>query len=142
MKKLYVSVPMKGRTAAAIINSIDKMHQIAEIIFGEKLEIVNPYPEIGPDVNDSDIKSWPVYYLGNQIKRLAKADYIIGVSYEPYFKGCCVERDIANDYNIPGYYLNLQQCEFLKDAFEVSDKVFYAPVKGISVDVEEEREDD
>lgn len=41
MKKLFVSVPMKGRTEEEIKASIQKMKKIAEIYEGEELELID-----------------------------------------------------------------------------------------------------
>lgn len=41
MKKLFVSVPMKGRTEEEIKASIQKMKKIAEICEGEDLELID-----------------------------------------------------------------------------------------------------
>ena len=43
MKKLFVSVPMKGRTEKEIKESIQKMKKIAEIYEGEELELIDSY---------------------------------------------------------------------------------------------------
>ena len=45
MKKLFVSVPMKGRTEEEIKASIQKMKKIAEIYEGEELELIDSYIE-------------------------------------------------------------------------------------------------
>ena len=43
IKKLFVSVPMKGRIEEEIKYSIAKMHRIAEAYEGEKLELINSW---------------------------------------------------------------------------------------------------
>lgn len=43
MKKLFVSVPMKGRTETEIKASIQKMKKIAEVYEGEELELIDSY---------------------------------------------------------------------------------------------------
>lgn len=48
MKKLFVSVPMKGRTEKEIKVSIQKMKKIAEIYEGEELELIDSYIEDNP----------------------------------------------------------------------------------------------
>ena len=48
MKKLFVSVPMKGRTEEEIKASIQKMKKIAEIYEGEELELIDSYIEDNP----------------------------------------------------------------------------------------------
>ena len=48
MKKLFVSVPMKGRKEENIKRDIEKMHKIAEAVFGEELELLDSYIEENP----------------------------------------------------------------------------------------------
>ena len=49
MKKLFVSVPTKGRTEEEIKSSIQKMKKIAQICEGEELELIDSYIEDNPD---------------------------------------------------------------------------------------------
>ena len=76
MKKLFVSVPMKGRTEEEIKASIQKMKKIAEVYEGEELELIDSYIEDNPPQN----KNQAVWYLGESIKKLAQADVFIGIS--------------------------------------------------------------
>ena len=48
MKKLFVSVPMKGRTEEEIKASIQKMKKIAEIYEGEELKLIDSYTKSTP----------------------------------------------------------------------------------------------
>ena len=68
MKKLFVSVPMKGRTETEIRESIEKMKKIAEIYEGEELEMIDTYiNEVPQNVNQS------IWCLGESIKMLSEA---------------------------------------------------------------------
>ena len=103
MKKLFISVPMKGRTDEAIRNSMEKMHKIAELTFGEELEVLETHipPEAPDGVNPS------IWCLGRSIQKLAEADYFIGIGYTDYYHGC---RSEVDPY----------ECEFLRDAVEIA----------------------
>lgn len=57
MKKLFVSVPMKGRTEEEIKASIQKMKKIAEIYEGEELELIDSYIEDNPPKNSKEAMS-------------------------------------------------------------------------------------
>ena len=48
MKKLFISVPMKGRTEENIRKSLEKMHKLAEIVFDEKLEVLKKNSNVKP----------------------------------------------------------------------------------------------
>ena len=113
MKKLFISVPMKGRTDEAIKNSMEKMHKIAELIFGEELEVLQTH--MPPEAPDGTNQS--VWCLGRSIQKLAEADYFIGVRDRyGYFRGCDIEEDVAMSYNIKRFMIDMYGCDFLKDA--------------------------
>ena len=56
MKKLFVSVPMKGRTEEEIKASIQKMKKIAEIYEGEELELIDSYIEDNPPKDSKEYR--------------------------------------------------------------------------------------
>lgn len=100
MKKLFISVPMRGRTEENIRASIEKMHKMAEIIFGEELEVIPSYIEDHPPKNSNEA----VWYLGKSIQLMSEADYFIGTySYlgGTVYPGCEIESSVASNYKIP-----------------------------------------
>lgn len=96
MKKLFVSVPMKGRTEEEIKASIQKMKKIAEIYEGEELELIDSYIEDNPPKDSKEA----VWYLGESLKKLAQADVFIGICESYDWNGCCIERETAEKYGI------------------------------------------
>lgn len=102
MKKLFISCPMKGRTEENIRKSMEKMHKIAEIVFDQELEVIPSYIEHNPPENSKEA----VWYLGESIKKMAEADYFIGIGYT-YYKGCNIETEAARRYHIPSYHINM-----------------------------------
>lgn len=113
MKKLFISCPMKGRTEENIKKSMERMHKFAEIIFDQELEVIPSYIEHTPPENNNQA----VWYLGESIKKLAEADFFIGVEYTDFFKGCEIEARVAREYGIRSTYVNIR--EFMPDAVEV-----------------------
>jgi hypothetical protein len=101
MKKLFASVPMKGRTDEEISESIMKMLRIAEAYEGEKLELINSWVDEDPpaDCNRS------VWYLGKSIEKLAEADIFIGIEDSIHYPGCVIEKQIAANYGIKSYII-------------------------------------
>ena len=99
MKKLFVSVPMKGRTEGEIKKSIQKMKKIAEIYEGEELELIDSYIEDNPPKDSKEA----VWYLGESLKKLAQADVFIGIDDSWDWNGCQIERDVAQRYGIKMY---------------------------------------
>ena len=117
MKKLFISCPMKGRTEENIRKSMKKMHEIAEIYFDEKLEVIPTYIEDNPPKNNNQA----IWYLGKSIQLLAKADFFIGIDYSnEYFKGCSIERHVADSYGIRSVLVNMY--ELMPDAAEIQKK--------------------
>lgn len=99
MKKLFVSVPMKGRTEEEIKASIQKMKKIAEIYEGEELELIDSYIEDNPPKNSKEA----IWYLIESIKKLAQADVFIGICESFDWNGCQIERETAEKYGIKAY---------------------------------------
>lgn len=99
MKKLFVSVPMKGRTEEEIKASIQKMKKIAEIYEGEELELIGSYIEDNPPKDSKEA----VWYLGEGLKKLAQADVFIGIDEAYDWNDCYIERDTAQRYGIKTY---------------------------------------
>ena len=94
MKKLYISVPMKGRTDEQIRESINKMWKMTEIMLGEECQVLPTYNKENREV--------PRFVaLGRSIAWLGDADYVV-YCYPFYgFAGVESEVDIANNYDIP-----------------------------------------
>ena len=99
MKKLFVRVPMKGRTEEEIRKTIDKMKKIAEIFEGEELELIDSYIEDNPPKDNNQA----IWFLGESLKKLAQADVFIGISDSWDWNGCQIESDVASRYGIKKY---------------------------------------
>lgn len=113
MKKLFISCPMKGRTEENIRSSMDRLHKIAEEFFDQKLEVIPSYIEDKPPVYSKE----SVWYLGESIKKMAEADYFIGVD-RTYgaFNGCQVEYEVARSYGITNTLIDI---EMMPDAHAI-----------------------
>lgn len=99
MKKVFISCPMKGRKTENIKKTMDKMYKCAEAALGEELEMIS---SIVSDTPPSGIDE-RIWYLGESIKMLSKADLIVTLSTSPYYvqaKGCDVEAMVASGYGI------------------------------------------
>ena len=101
MKKLFVSVPMKGRTEEEIKASIQKMKKIAEVYEGEELELIDSYVEDDSPKNANP----PVWYLGKSLEKLSEADIFIGIEDDYDWSGCYIERMTAFKYDIKSYHV-------------------------------------
>ena len=119
-KKLYISCPMKGRTEENIRKSMEKMHRIAEIVFDQELEVIPTYTEDKPP----ESAKAAIWYLGRSIQLMADADYFIGIKYDSFYKGCNIERNIADEYGIKSVLINHRQ--LMPDLSEVERKYYEA----------------
>jgi hypothetical protein len=99
MKKLFVSIPMKGRTEEEIKASIQKMKKIAEIYEGEELELIDSYIDEEPTENCNR----GVWFLAKSIDMLSEADVFIGIQECYDWKGCWIENGVAEKYDIKRY---------------------------------------
>lgn len=101
MKKLFVSVPMKGRTEEEIKASIQKMKKIAETYEGEELELIDSYVEDNPPKNNNQA----IWYLGKSLEKLSEADIFIGIEDDYNWSDCYIERQAAHRYDIKAYHV-------------------------------------
>lgn len=104
MKKLFVSVPMKGRTEAEIKASIQKMKNIAEAYEGEELELIDSYVEGNPPKDNNRA----IWYLAKSLEKLADADVCICIDDDWEWNGCYIERETAGRYGIKLYRVNAE----------------------------------
>lgn len=102
MKKLFISCPMKNRPEENIRMTLDRLHKIAEAVYGESLEVTPTYIK---DDTAPKCKTEGLWYLGKSIELLAQADYFIGICGDNAFQynGCTVEIDAAKLYGVPVY---------------------------------------
>lgn len=125
MKKLFISVPMKGRTEENIRKSMEQMHKIAEIVFDQKLEVIKSYVEDHPPKDASQA----IWYLGKSIQLLSEADFFIGIDYCDFFNGCMIENEIARRYGIRSTYVRM--VEIMPDAVELERNRWDSMEKGV-----------
>ena len=96
MKKLFISCPMKGRTEENIKETMHRRHKAAEAIVGEELEVIPSYIEDNPPKDSKEA----VWYLGESIKKLSEADYIVCIEPNWDYAGCATEDEVAIRYDI------------------------------------------
>lgn len=116
-KKLFISCPMKGRTPEVIRRDMDRMHKLAEIVFNQELEVIPTYIDNVPETGNVS-----VWCLGESIKKMAEADYFIGVNYLETFHGCEVEARVARLYGIPSTFVDTEA--MMPDVLELDRKAY------------------
>lgn len=127
-KRLYISCPMKGRTEETIRHSMARMHKMAEAVFDQELEVIPTYVKHTPPENANNA----VYCLGESIKKMAEADYFIGVDYSVAFKGCEAERVIACLYDIPVHTIPLSMMPDALETEKAAREQFDKDMRGIA----------
>jgi hypothetical protein len=118
-KKLYISCPMKGRTEEAIRRDMDRMHKVAEIVFDQELEVIPTYVKHDPPETGNKA----IWCLGESIKKMAEADYFIGVVGLTQNRGCEVEAHVAHAYEVRCTFVNAD--EFMPEVL-AADRIAYA----------------
>ena len=102
---VFISQPMKDKTREEIIK--ERYRTIAWIYEDlakatstlkevEKVNIIDSYFR-----NSEDVKNVSVWCLGESIKLMSNADYVVFCSGWEDARGCRIERTIANEYGIP-----------------------------------------
>lgn len=102
MRKLFVSVPMKGYTLDEIQSNQTKMHFLAEKHFNEKFELIDSIILDEPPMNCN----FGLWYLSKSLEKLSIADFFIGIEDSNNFVGCMLERLAAKTYNIKSYIID------------------------------------
>lgn len=98
MKKVFLSVPMKGRTKEDIDKSVEAMKAVTKAYLpNEELEFINTIVEEKPPYNTAKEAVW---YLGKSVQLLSQADYFVFVDDCYDHPGCYIEKEIAYRYGI------------------------------------------
>lgn len=120
MKKLFVSVPMKGRTEDEIKANIQKMKKIAETLEGEELELIDSYIEDNPPKDGKQA----IWHLGESLKKLSQADVFIGIKEVYEWDGCRIETNTAEAYGIKTYIIPVR---YIIDDYDALVRKLYPP---------------
>lgn len=110
MKKIFLSLPMKGRDDEAIENTIEGMKRIIKAYYpDEEIEFVHNFGDVltvSEIVSLNTVKNPSLLYLGEAIKKMAECTHIAIIDsdlmYTGYaqYNGCIIERAIAERYHI------------------------------------------
>lgn len=85
--KLFVSQPMKGKTNEQIAN--EREHAIS--LF-PNADVIDSF------FRDAPAKAYPLWYLGESIKLLGKADVVYFCKDWQKYNGCTIEHECAVRY--------------------------------------------
>lgn len=95
VKKLFVSQPMRGKTNEEIIK--ERKVLIADVYMKthENLAVIDSFFENAP------ADATPLWYLGESLKLLGTADFVVFAPDWQDYRGCRIEHDAAVQYGIP-----------------------------------------
>ena len=109
MKKIFLSLPMSGRSDEEIMAQIEEMKArfLLKNPFGKGEEIIfvdNLENDIDPS-SCIDVKTEPLLYLGEAIRKLAYCDGVYFGKGWSKARGCLIEMEVCVKYSIP-YFIN------------------------------------
>ena len=97
MRKLFVSLPMRGRDDIDVLSERQDLKKMVEDELNEEFELIESFIQDNPpeEVNDA------CWYLGNSIVKLSEADLVIFSQDWRNATGCIIEHMVCAFYNIP-----------------------------------------
>lgn len=131
MKRVFLSLPMSGRTDEDVANQINQMKKwiLESKYFGDEavvfvhnlgcnpndFAVVDSYKEHGIFYGyvEAEVRNQSLLYLGQAIKQMAYVDYAFFGNGWTKARGCIIERNVAIHYSIP--IANCSSLEYLKD---------------------------
>ena len=108
MKRVFLSLPMSGRTDEDIWKQIEQMTKSIESHHYDWKITHNMLTEPELDLFDlmEDIKHKPLLYLAAAITRMSQCDCILfGTGWE-WARGCRIEAQVAKEYGLEMYYMD------------------------------------
>ena len=115
MKKLFVSLPMRGLNEREIRKRMNYLKYLVELELGEEVILIDSFIKNEPD--SKEINNIGLYFLGESIKELAYADIVIFANGWMKARGCKVEYKAAVEYEAKILYedhLFIKHCLKLK----------------------------
>lgn len=94
MKRVFISQPMRDKTASEII--LERNKAISDIVnkLGEDVYIIDTYLTEGP----MDVP--PLWYIGKSLELMSTADIVYFTEGWERYRGCRVEHLAAHEYDI------------------------------------------
>lgn len=98
--KVFLSVPMRGRSSEEISEERERLARTAEAFFEEPCDVVDSYFKVDTPEGVFDDKK-AIWYLGKALQKMATADVAV---FGPRWwdsRGCRIEHNICQLYHIP-----------------------------------------
>lgn len=102
MKKLFVSLPMRGLNEREIRKRMNYLKSLVELELKEEVILIDSFIKDEPD--SKEINNIGLYFLGESIKELAYADIVVFANGWMKARGCKVEYKAAVEYGVKILY--------------------------------------
>lgn len=102
MKKLFVSLPMRGLNEREIRKRMNYLKYLVELELKEEVILIDSFIKDEPD--SKEINNIGLYFLGESIKELAYADIVVFANGWMKARGCKVEYKAAVEYEVKILY--------------------------------------
>ena len=93
MKRLFISQPMRDKTDEEILAVREEAIKKTEELIGEPVKVLDSFFQGSP------VHAKPLWYLGESIKLMSKADVVYFVKGWREYRGCKIEHICAAEYN-------------------------------------------
>ena len=104
-RKLFISVPMAGRSDEEIKNHIEDIKKAADRYFVKtEVEFVDNFENDFDPERCVDLKHPRIGYLAEAVKKMAYCDGVIFGNRYMFSSGCTVEMSIAEEYDLDIYF--------------------------------------
>lgn len=104
MKKLFVSLPMRGLSEREIKKRMKYLQSLVELELEEEVILIDTFIKDEPD--SKEINDIGLYFLGESIGEMAYADIVIFANGWTKARGCKVEYKAAVEYGLKILYEN------------------------------------
>ena len=98
MKKVFVSIPLKGRSKEEIQDSLDKIKAAVEGLLDTEVEVLHQDVKDLPDFGGDEDADDNLEFLGKDIQLMADADYFATIEDNWNYRHCVLEEDIFRKY--------------------------------------------
>ena len=135
MKKVFVSIPLKGRSKEDIEESLKKIEEAVKGLIDKDVEVLHQKVEDLPDFDKGDEGFEDnLEFLAKDIELMADADYFATIDSNWDFRHCSLEEDIFRRYKganweekrdyIMKFSLNIIAPDVVKKEREEAKKIF------------------
>lgn len=114
--KIFISQPMKGYSNFEIEIIRGKIKEALKEKYGNDIEIIDSF------IKGAPANAKPLWYLGESIKKLSKADIAVFAykgptvgNYPALVRGCGIEEKCARKYDILCLYIGFNKSAYKSD---------------------------